>query len=200
MRLSILEAAILLSVFSVGSGADSTLSPADDPFYSPPSGYESSTPGTILKSRSVPSPLVGLTYEKAYQLLYRTTSATGGAEADVTTIIVPKGTPKDILLSYQVPEDANWVNCAPSYGLLTSNSSSNADFQTILDLGWYLSVPDYEGPASSFTAGIKSGYSTLDSVRAVLGSNNDSGIPDSVKIGLWGYSGGSIASVSRIFQ
>src|ERR1700709_543509 len=96
--------------------------PSSDPFYTPPAGFESSAPGTILRSRNVPSPLAFLSIapiniKGAYQLLYRTTDSLGNPEATVTTVIVPYNADPKKLLSYQFAEDGAWVNCAPSYVL-----------------------------------------------------------------------------------
>lgn len=66
--------------------------------------------------------------------------------------------------------------------------------QTALAKGWYLVVPDYEGTQGAFTAGIQSGQATLNSLRAVLGSKEITGISSDAKTALWGYSGGTIAS------
>lgn len=60
-------------------------------------------------------------------------------------------------------------------------------------MGLFVSVPDYEGPLASFTAGVISGHATIDSVRAVLslglGLNTTS-----PRVALWGYSGGALAA------
>ena len=66
------------------------------------------------------------------------------------------------------------------------------DIQTALGFGWYVNVPDFEGPLASFAAGVQEGHATLDSVRAVF--NHDCGLTNDAKYAMWGYSGGSIAS------
>ena len=63
---------------------------------------------------------------------------------------------------------------------------------TVLGLGWYVNVPDYEGPLASFGAGVQSGHATIDSVRAVL--NSGFGLDSKAKYALTGYSGGALAS------
>ena len=65
----------------------------------------------------------------------------------------------------------------------------------MLGEGWYLNVPDYEGPLASFTAGGQSGHATIDAVRAVLNSQELLGFGcHDVKYALWGYSGGALGS------
>lgn len=167
--------------------------PSDDPFYTPPSGYQSYSPGEIIKSRAVPSTLDDLTnYTAAYQLMFRTTNSQGDAEAAITTVIVPNNAQDDKLISYQVAEDASWSGCAPSYELQVTDEDST--IQTLINSGWYVNIPDYEGPNSSFTAGIQAGHATLDSIRASLKSTSITGLKNDSIVSLWGYSGGSLAT------
>lgn len=65
---------------------------------------------------------------------------------------------------------------------------------TLLDQGYYVVTPDYEGPKSTFTVGLQSGKATLNSIRAVLSSGNLTGIDSDAEVMMWGYSGGTIAS------
>ena len=59
--------------------------------------------------------------------------------------------------------------------------------------GWYLNVPDYEGPLASYGDGVQSGHATIDSVRAAL--NSGFGLDsNNTKYALFGYSGGALAS------
>jgi Secretory lipase len=167
--------------------------PSSDPFYTPPSGYQSLSPGDIIQSRPVPFALDDLTnYTAAYQLMFRTTNALGDPEAAITTVIVPDNAQNDKLISYQVAEDAAWIGCAPSYELQVTDEDST--IQTLINAGWYVNVPDYEGPNSSFTAGIQAGQATLDSIRASLQSTSITGLQSDSVVSLWGYSGGSVAT------
>ncbi|KAJ6781774.1 hypothetical protein PWT90_10653 [Aphanocladium album] len=181
--------------------------PSDDPFYTPPSGYEHAAPGTILRSRAVPNSLAILNLlpiklHGAYQLLYRTTDSRGGPQATVTTVMVPENADPNKLLSYQTAEDAPWINCAPSYALQSVNNPLNGvtgNVEMILMIaalkqGWVVNTPDYEGPEAAFSSGLQAGRATLDSVRAALASGNITGVSSSAKYQMWGYSGGSIAS------
>lgn len=61
-----------------------------------------------------------------------------------------------------------------------------------LGQGWYVNVPDYEGPLASFVNGVQSGHATIDSVRAAL--NSGFGLRSDARCALWGYSGGALAS------
>uniref|UniRef100_A0A060T4S2 ARAD1C05984p n=1 Tax=Blastobotrys adeninivorans TaxID=409370 RepID=A0A060T4S2_BLAAD len=167
-----------------------TYSPETDPFFQSPSGFEVYAPGSILRQREVPYSL-NVTYSKAYQLLYRTNNALGGADVSVTTVIVPKNVTSNALVSIQQPEDASYIRCAPSY---TLHETTDTMVQAILDLGIVVNYPDYEGQDSAFTAGIQSGQMTLDSIKAALQTTNATGVNRQSPVVMWGYSGGSIAT------
>lgn len=80
---------------------------------------------------------------------------------------------------------------SPSYTFYNS-SIVDPPIPIVLGLGWFVNIPDYEGPLASFTAGVESGHATIDSVRAVLHPNF--GLETNAKYALWGYSGGALAS------
>ncbi|KAI8341263.1 lipase [Chlamydoabsidia padenii] len=71
-------------------------------------------------------------------------------------------------------------------------------YQTIFSSGkgWYVNVPDHEGPYAYFLVGPNAGHCVLDSIRAVLnsGKNNLTKLHLDAKIQLWGYSGGAHAT------
>lgn len=167
--------------------------PSEDPWYTAPDGYESASPGAILRNRTAPSSLVqttGSNCSAAYQLLYRTTASQGNATFAVTTVFVPQN-PTSALLSYQIPYDSAYINASPSYAL---SQQPYQDIQIALGKGYFVAVPDYEGPLASFTAGHMSGYATLDGIRAVLNAADLYGLPDDTLYATWGYSGGALAT------
>ena len=181
------------------------LLPSDDPFYLPPRGYQHAEPGTVLRSREVELALLGLIPQPvtAVQLLYRTMDMNGGPEATVTTVIVPaelapgQGCP---LLSYQCAIDAITSRCFPSYALRRRAKAlgSVSQFEFLLMAaavaeGWAVAVPDHEGIHGSWGAPYEPGYRVLDGIRAAL-SSEQLGLSPSAPIGLWGYSGGGLAS------
>ncbi|KAG2174994.1 hypothetical protein INT43_006056 [Umbelopsis isabellina] len=178
--------------------------PQNDPFYTPPSGYESSAPGAILRTRPIPSPLAGIFSQtenvaNAWQILYRTTDALGNAIATVTTLIEPHNANSAKVLSYQLAEDSAAQQCAPSYTLQSGSGGTSSSLDLLmmdaaLNQGWYVTAPDYEGPKSVFTCGSTSGQGVLDSIRAVLASTSVTGVKSSAGVVLWGYSGGALAT------
>ena len=170
------------------------LEPSKDPWYTAPPNFEHAAPGTILKVRLAAGNITTVqgNSSAAYNILYRTTDSRYLPTWAVTTLFVPNTTilfGNDRLLSYQIPYDSADVNASPSYALY---GAGLPDIGAALGKGWYVNVPDYEGPLASFTAGVRSGHATLDSVRAVL--NSGFGLRNGTKYAMWGYSGGALAS------
>ncbi len=179
--------------------------PSKDPFYEPPPGFQHAAPGTVLRSRDVQLGFLGLIPQKvrATQLLYRTTDRHGEPEATVTTVLVPAGhTPSQPrhVVSYQCAIDAVSSRCFPSYALRRRAKAvgSLAQLEYLLIAaavaeGWAVSVPDHEGPNGMWGTPHEPGYRVLDGLRATLSFERFGIAPDS-KVGLWGYSGGGLAS------
>lgn len=176
--------------------------PGSDPFYTPPTGYQSSAPGTVLRSRNVTAAFFGILPDpvQAYQLLYRTTAVNGSAIATVTTVFKPLGAATDRFVSFATAEDSAASSCAPSYGYqFGANQTdliSTAEFfviQAYIYSGYIVSSPDYEGPDSAFSAGRLEGMGVLDSMRAVQ-SFSPLALTNKPKIVGVGYSGGAIAT------
>lgn len=143
--------------------------PSQDPFYTAPIGYELAVPGEILRIRVAPGNLasvIGSNFSSAYNILYRTTNSRYKPSWAVTTLFVPasyssNGTAsRTALLSYQFPYDSTDVDASPSYRLYIDASYWWSDIGQSLGRGWYVSLPDYEGPTASFTAGVQSGHAT----------------------------------------
>jgi hypothetical protein len=185
------------------------LLPRDDPFYQPPRGFQHAEPGTVLRSRDVELAFLGLIRQpiKATQLLYRTVDLNGEPEATVTTVIVPAELAEGQtcpLVSYQCAIDAVSSRCFPSYALRRRAKALGSLAQLELLLiaaavaeGWAVSVPDHEGLAGAWGAPYEPGYRVLDGIRAALSSDQiglSAGAASKAPIGLWGYSGGGLAS------
>ena len=191
--------------------------PSKDPFYTAPPNFEAAAPGSVLRVRAAPDVTKILpNCSAAYNILYRTTDSRYKPTWAVTTLYLPlaspiNGTntmdspgssstnstnstsysPGSYLLSYQTPYDSANVDLSPSYTVYGGGLNIYG-VPALLGRGWYINVPDYEGPNASFTAGVQSGHATLDSVRAVL--NSGFGLSPDVKYAMSGYSGGALAS------
>ncbi|WP_210740693.1 lipase family protein [Nocardia coubleae] len=186
---------------AVGS-ADPLTTPQHDSFYTPPSGWDSTAPGTILNSRPVEVASLGPQAQNAdaWQLLYRTTDTDGRPMATVTTVLRPRSGQVKGLISYQAATDASAPQCAPSYVLrqgAPDKYDASLDLMQIdqmLSSGHAISVPDWEGPKGSMFTPRQPGYAALDGVRAAEAFT---------PLGLWGtetpvaamgYSGGSFGT------
>ncbi|RFU26148.1 hypothetical protein B7463_g10184, partial [Scytalidium lignicola] len=180
------------------------LPPSKDPFYTAPSGYEVASPGAVLRVRTAPGLAEGISNcSAAYNILYRTTDSNYKPSWAVTTLLVPESMATGLtanstivssgstLLSYQVSYDSASVDMSPSYTFY-NGSIVDPPIPMALGLGWFVNLPDYEGPLASFTAGVQSGHATIDSLRAVLSPGF--GLKSNAKYALWGYSGGALAS------
>jgi alpha-beta hydrolase superfamily lysophospholipase len=181
------------------------LTPDEDPFYQAPNGFEGTEPGTVLRSRAVEIGFFGLISQKvnATQLLYRTTNLHGEAEVAVTTVLVPEQRDAEHacpVLSYQCAIDAVASRCFPSYAMRRGAGPIGAFVQSeyllvtaALAEGWAVSVPDHEGCHGMWGAPVEPGYRILDGLRAAMRCQR-LGLSPSAPVGLWGYSGGGLAS------
>lgn len=184
--------------------------PSEDPFYSIPNNISHLRLGTVLRHRRIENIAAFSSLPEkvavAYQMLYRTTDSHGKPTATVTTILVPYNANYSRVLSYQVAEDAAWLDCAPSYIFRRGADSGRGYFSSLvtqaelllidgaLEQGWIVNAPDHLGYSAAFLADVQSGQAVLDSIRAVHQSRNVTGIHADPDVALWGYSGGSMAT------
>jgi triacylglycerol lipase len=181
------------------------ISPDDDPFYRAPQGYEHAEPGAVLRSRDVEIGFLGLVGQrvKATQLLYRTTNLHEEPEVAVTTVFVPAQRKSDVaypVLSYQCAIDAVASRCFPSFAMRNGAGPIGGFVQAeyllvtaALAEGWAVCVPDHEGCHGMWGAPVEPGYRILDGLRAAMRCERLELSP-SAPVGLWGYSGGGLAS------
>lgn len=194
--------ALVSSVITAATFTSAPLPPSQDPFYTAPLGFEEAHPGDILRVRLAPGNLTSLVANtsQAYNILFRTTDSKFQPSWAVTTLFLPGGQEStdtgDALLSYQIPYNSPNIDESPSYAYYARRSPANSiffsDVEWALGKGWYVSVPDFEGPLAAFIAGSQEGHATLDSIRAV--KSLSFGLKRDARVALWGYSGGSLAS------
>lgn len=196
---------VTFSQCAPASSSSAPTKPLDDPFYTPPDGFELAKEGEVLKIRPTPHQLrsifLPINVKKSWQILVRSSDTHGNATAILSTIIEPYNSDPTKLVSYQIAEDASFTNCAPSYsiqyGALMDTLIAQVEMffmQMALNEGWWIVVPDYEGVKLSFTAGRVAAHSVLDSIRGTLSTANATGLHDDPQIVMWGYSGGSLAT------
>ena len=172
--------------------------PSSDPFYAPPANFAATAPGTVLSTRSITFVLRGaMVPARATQVLYRTSDQLLAPAATVATVLVPEA-PNGNVVSYQEAYDDLGGSCDPSYTLQGGNSGETVPtvehgvISSLLAAGDTVVDSDYEGENLAYGAGQQSGYQTLDGIRAAENLLNLN--PATTKVGMTGYSGGSIAS------
>lgn len=154
--------------------SSSPLPPSQDLWYTAPAGFETTVPGAVLRVRAAPGNLTAIygNSSAAYNILYRTTDSRYNASWAVTTLLEPVSSDGSALLSYQVPYDSADLDASPSYALyepfLGMGPVGYGDVQSALACGWYVNIPDYEGPLASFGLGVQAGHATLDSVSTQM--------------------------------
>ncbi|CZR51588.1 related to lipase 1 [Phialocephala subalpina] len=178
--------------------------PSADPWFQPPADWQLKTPGSVLKVRK--SPYSNITIANCidtFQVQYRTTDTHNNASWAVSTQFIPASHAKcnathpelcaHGIVSYEIPYDSADPDATPGY--LLQWGEPYGEMSDLLARGWFVSVPDYEGPLSSYCAGVQAGHATLDSVRAVLQVAGDFGLRTAdARAALWGYSGGAMAT------
>ncbi|CAH2356063.1 putative lipase 4 [[Candida] railenensis] len=180
--------------------------PSEDPFYSPPTGFEDAEVGTVLRLKKIDNPFGIFVFEvnvqAVYQILVRSEDTFHQPIAIVSTLFIPQDSDPTKLVSYQIAEDTASENCAPSYAMQLDSSPLSwvtpqlelLLFSAALEEGYNVIVPDHEGPKATFVAGYSAGYAVLNSIRGVFNSGAVQSNYSEAEIVLWGYSGGGFAS------
>jgi hypothetical protein len=160
-------------------------------------------PGTVLKTRFLQYHVAGIALPvQVIQLLYRSAGALGQPTTNVTSVLEtplpPLGGPR--VVSYQSfydslnPADEPSVQIAGDVTL--GGLAVDAEAVVVAPLllqGYTVVVPDTEGQTADFADGPEYGINTLNSIRAATRSPV-TGLTTSTPIGLFGYSGGAIAT------
>ncbi|MEU1208706.1 lipase family protein [Nocardia sp. NPDC005825] len=181
------------------------VAPDADPFYAVPGDLAGLANGAILDSRPIsasagPVPLS----TRAWQVKYKTLDTHDRPTATVATVLVPTapwtGPGPRPLVSLQSAEDGVGLRCAPSLTLrgggLLGGSLTDIVVQLpkLIERGWGVVVPDWEGPDSAFGSAPMAAHGVLDGIRAAR-AFEPAGFAADTPIGLWGYSGGGFASI-----
>jgi hypothetical protein len=191
---------------AVAIGGSALLGPAppsgaSTPQYGPGSAfytYSGSTPlaqiapGTVLASRTFTD--WGFDWPvTVVQLLYRSTGVLGQPTTNVTSVLLPTGTPNPTeAISDQLAYDSLNPLSEPSVGLSEGDSEGDGPGSYLAD-GIAVIIPDTEGQSADMTEGHEYGMNTLDSIRAATGSPL-TGLSRKTKVVLEGYSGGAWAT------
>lgn len=192
----------------IAANLTTPIAPNLDPWYKVPENITSYEPGAIIRHRSPQNRIAGYASDpinlvSSHHILYRTTDSLGGATATALTVLVPHNADFTKVLSYQIATDSSYVNCAPSYGLQRGHANDGTQvsgeeifcIQAALGMGWVVIVPDFLGPRSAYLANALAGQAVLDGIRAARASTSFTGIYKNPTIAIWGYSGGSLATM-----
>ncbi|KAK1753262.1 lipase 1 [Echria macrotheca] len=180
--------------------------PSQDPWYKAPDGWETKAPGDVLRIRPHAynmTPIAISNVKDTFQVLFRSTNSLGNETWAVTTVFIPNKSHCDgvsnctqAIVSYQLPYDTSCLDASPSFGLQWGEPYG--EIALALGRGWWVSVPDFEGPLASYGASIVAGHITIDSARAVIKvASSEYGI-NKTSIGFWGYSNGASATESAV--
>ena len=183
----------------LGAAIQKRTAPSDDAFYTAPANLTSYRPGEIIDSRSVYAPAV---LREVTQIKYATTNTQNSSSYTIATVASPDNIQyPQKLLSLQDWQDSSGKNCAPSYGFATGLLGSAGITTSVIDMpivlewalskGYYVVVPDHEGPNGEFTVGHTEGQAGLDGIRAAISYLN---LPADTSTAIYGYSGGSHAT------
>jgi hypothetical protein len=175
--------------------------PTDDPFYRRPDDLDALRPGQVVASRPVEvRALRHVIKVDAWQVKFRSTNVEGAASWGVATVMIPRrgfDGPVRPLLSYQCAIDALGAAADPSYTLRRGDQLELPFIALALRRGWAVVTTDYNGPEHAFCAYPLVAHFVLDGIRAAIGFE-PAGFDVETPIGLWGYSGGGLATLFAV--
>jgi hypothetical protein len=175
--------------------------PADDRFYRTPENLDEFPPGEVLDGRCVEVRALRRVIDvDAWQVKFRSTDVEGAASWGVATVMNPRRRsrgPVRPLLSYQCAIDALGANADPSYTLRHGDQLELPFIALALRRGWAVVTTDFNGPQHAFCAYPLVARFVLDGIRAAIGFG-PAGFDADTPIGLWGYSGGALATLFAV--
>lgn len=169
-----------------------------DDFYDPPKGYHGTRLGEILRVRQPPDSIrsyLAPVNAISWQLLIRSEDSFGNPNSISATILEPQNSDSTKILAYQAFENSATGDCRPSYAILSGSFETSqiqaelAFISMALSKGWFVLIPDYEGPHLSFAAAKISAFSVMNAMRAARTFINKD-----AHFAMLGYSGGALAS------
>ena len=160
-RLAVLAAALAVAVPAAAPAS---------PFHVPPDPLPPGAPGDVI--RSAPVRLAALPGVRAWRVLYRSTTATGGATAVSGIVAVPprrRGVGGSLVgIAPGFPGMAD--RCAPSRTMPKEPSSETPLLAMLLERGHAVALTDYEGLGTPgehrYVVGASEAHAVLDVLRA----------------------------------
>lgn len=169
----------------------------EDPFYDPPDELGSYAPGAIIDSRPVEIRLFRRPLKvNAWHLKFRTAMADGTPATGFATLMLSRRDPKGrrSMLAYQPAIDSLGPTGSPSYTLRRGDHLELPLMLLALRRGWVVIAVDWTGPQHSFVDLALAAHFVLDGIRAGL-SFRPASLDADTPVGLWGYSGGALATL-----
>lgn len=169
-----------------------------DAFSTPPDPLPAGAPGDVIRAEPLIPRALGFrlaSAARAWRILYRSTNATGRPMAVTGTVLLPRGTPRALV--GLAPGSQGMADvCAPSRQLRVGTLYEGASLGLLLERGWAVAMPDYEGLGTpgphTYMVGRSAGPATLDAVRAAL-RLPAAGLTAALPRALTGYSQGANA-------
>lgn len=172
---------------------------AGDDFYVPPNRLPEGKPGDVIRSR--PSTVGWPSAKaKAWQVMYRSTTALGEPTAMVATVLVPDGADpaKAPVVAFGPGTQGPAFQCAPSTMISTGSFYEQSGLNDLLNAGYAVAVPDYEGYRpevnTTYVVGRALGPAMIDATRAAM-RLPEAGLSDDSKVVFRGYSQGGGAAM-----
>ncbi len=207
--LSALIGVLAALTFATSALAAPTLGPAGSAFYTPPSGFPSGSPGTLVWYRPATLGLgSGAPGVTAWDILYDTSDALGNGDVATGTVIVPTaawtGAGTRPVVDYAAGTQGLAQSCAPSAQLAAGTEYETANIVALLDQGWAVVLTDYQGYTTGsqtlFGVGGAEGHAVLDAAKAA-DQIPGVGLSPSTRTAIWGYSlGGQAAAWAAQLQ
>ncbi|NKZ08959.1 lipase family protein [Actinomadura latina] len=174
--------------------------PAGDAFYTPPSPLPDGAPGDVIRARPAKAgPPAARSLANAWQVMYRSTDATGEPVAVTGMVLVPKKADPATapIVGFGPGTSGPAFRCAPSRFIDQGAFYEQAALNEMLAKGYAVAVTDYEGyhedPATTYVVG-SMGYSVIDAVRAAQ-KLPEAGLSADAKVAFRGYSQGGAAAM-----
>ncbi|GLZ31722.1 lipase [Lentzea sp. NBRC 105346] len=167
-------------------------------------GVDGGAPGDVLSSRKVdwhPEPFKVFTAPvNTYEILYRSTSATGKPNAVSGMVLVPPvpwtNGPRPVV-AYAMGTQGLADQCAPSRQLQNGTEVEIAFLVQAMQKGWAVALTDYEGLGTpgthTYAVGQSEGRALLDAARAATRLPS-AGLSRNAPVGAFGYSQGGQAA------
>lgn len=195
--LALLVASVLAASLAAPT-ASAAPAASEDSFYTPPSPLPAGHPGDVIRWRpSKAGPRKDSV--DAWQVMYLSTNALGQPDAVTGTVLVPKNADRATapIVSFDPGTHGPAFGCTPSKMIDIGAFYEQPGLDDLLDAGYAVSVPDYEGyqstPKTTYVVGRSEGPVVLDGVRAAQ-RLTAAGLSSTSKVVLRGYSQGGGAA------